>query len=165
MEGRVTIAGEFLRRTDAPDDSRLPPRSTGLEDPFPAALEALLDPASPPMRWAIVRGSEADARAALALASRRRDRLIVVTGQPDADALLADLAPVLGTLLADMTPAQRRIARAILVDGRRQSEVADALGISRPSVSVAHARAHVREAALLLRAIRATWAAGLALRD
>lgn len=27
------------------------------------------------------------------------------------------------------------------------------------------ARAHVREAALLLRAIRATWAAGLALRD
>ncbi len=164
MEGRVTIAGEFLRRTDAPDDARLPYRSPGLEDPFRTALEALLDPASAPMRWAVVRGSEADARAALELARRRRDRLIVVTGQPDADALLADLAPVLGTLLADMTPAQRRIARAILVDGRRQSEVADALGIRRPSVSVAHARAHVREATLLLRAIRATWAAGLALR-
>ena len=134
-------------------------------DPFAALLRAWLDPTTPGSRWAVVLGSTADARAALDDAGRRRDRLVVRTGQADADALLADISPVLGTILAEMTPAQRRIAVRILGEGLRQSEVADALGISRASVSVANRRGHVPEARLLLRAMRAAWNAGLRLRD
>jgi DNA-directed RNA polymerase specialized sigma24 family protein len=116
---------------------------------------------APPARWAVVVGSETDAAAALDAAAADHDLLVVRTGDADADALLADLAPVLGRLLDDMTPSQRRIARYLLVDGLRQAEVAARLGISRASVSVAVGRARLHEVGLLLRAVRATWAVGV----
>ena len=59
-----------------------------------------------------------------------------MTGDEDVDVLLDDLAPVLGRALADLSPAQRRVARLILVDGLRRSEVAERLGVSRATVSV-----------------------------
>ncbi len=139
---------------------RLEARLGSGADPFRAVLAGALDQATPVTRWAIVPGRLDAARAALAEA-RRRDWLVVVSGDPAADGLLSDLVPVLGMLLAEMTPAQRGIARAVLLEGRSQVEVAAELRISRPSVSVAHARGHVREAWLLLHAVGATWRAGI----
>ena len=85
------------------------------------------------------------------------------TGSGDADALLADLSPVLGRLLDDLTSGQRRLARLLLIDGVRQADAAERLGISRASVSVANGRARMHEIELQLRAVRACWAAGRAM--
>jgi DNA-directed RNA polymerase specialized sigma24 family protein len=159
MERRVSVRG----RARAPRDGGhllRPARPPEPDHPFAALLDAWLDPATPAARWAVVVGDAALARAVLDDRQTRRDLLIVRTGQPDADALLADLSPVLGRLLDDLTPSQRRVARLVLVEGLRQADAATVLGISRASVSVAHARAHLREIGLLLRAIRAAWTAG-----
>jgi len=131
-------------------------------DPFVALMGAWFDATLPPARWAVVAGSGADAEAALDAAAAAKELLVVRTGIADADARLVDLAPVLGRLLDDMTPSQRRLAMLLLVDGRRQADAAEILGISRASVSVAHGRARIHEVGLLLRATRASWAAGLA---
>ena len=85
------------------------------------------------------------------------------TGSEDADALLADLSPVLGRLLDDLTSSQRRLARLLLIEGVRQADAAETLGISRASVSVANGRARIHEIDLQLRAVRACWAAGRAM--
>jgi DNA-directed RNA polymerase specialized sigma24 family protein len=77
-----------------------------------------------------------------------------VTGQPEVDALLADLTPVLADLLVALTPRQREVVRLALVDGLRQSGVADKLGIRRATVSVLFARARVQSIGHLVSAIR-----------
>ena len=121
------------------------------------------------MRWAIALGlveagrgpatqrtgtAFVAARAALDETRRQRTSLRIVTGVPAVDALLDDLAPVLGSALAQLSPTQRRVARLILVEGLRRSEVADRLAVSRATVSVAANRGGVPSLERLSRAIR-----------
>ena len=133
------------------------------DDPFVALLDAWFDPSTPAARWSVVVGVDEDAEAALDAATARRELLIVRTGSEDADALLADLSPVLGRLLDDLTASQRRLARLLLIEGVRQADAAETLGISRASVSVANGRARIHEIDLQLRAVRACWTAGRAM--
>jgi len=138
-------------------------------DPTVAVLRASLHAAAVPMRWVIVRGSVDPgsgpatqrsgpafiaARERLAAAATRRERIAVVSGDPETDSLLDGLAPLLGELLADLTDRQRVIARLLLVDGLRRSEAAERLGVSRATVSVAADRAHVRSIGDLARVVR-----------
>lgn len=138
-------------------------------DPLLAVLRASLrSPAPPAMRWVVAAGEIEPgegpatqrtgtaflaARELSGLARRRRDRLAVRTGDATADALLDDVAPLLGVLLDELTDRQRLVARLLLVDGLRQAEAAARLDIARPTVSVAAERAHVRELERLHRAI------------
>lgn len=132
-------------------------------DPTEAVLRASLsDGPAPAMRWAIAAGDvDPDdgpatewtgpaflaARDLIEQARRRRERVVVRTGDERADALLGDVAPLLGLLLERLTDRQRVVGRLLLVDGLRQAEAADKLGIARPTVSVAAERANVREIA------------------
>lgn len=147
-------------------------------DPFVAVLCGALEPSSvaPRMRWAAVAGQVepgrgpatrrsgsafVDARVTIELARRRRETLLVRTGDPATDTLLEGTAPVLGSMLVRLTDRQRVMARLALVDGLRQSDIADRLRVTRATVSVAFARADVRSLARLLSAVRALWAAGV----
>jgi predicted transcriptional regulator len=76
--------------------------------------------------------------------------------------LLDGVAPALAALLEGLTGRQRTIAQLILVDGMRQSDAAQLLGVSRPTVSVAVERARIREIGGLAQAIRRLLAAGIA---
>ncbi|HLY13944.1 MAG TPA: sigma factor-like helix-turn-helix DNA-binding protein [Candidatus Limnocylindrales bacterium] len=149
-------------------------------DPVGVVLRAALAPDARPMRWAIAIGAvEAGrgpatqrtgeafiaARAALDETRRRRTSLRIVTGDPAVDALLDDLGPVLGSALEALSPTQRRVAGMILVDGLRRSEVADRLGVSRATVSVAATRGGVPSLERLSRAIRTLIAGGLPLES
>jgi hypothetical protein len=153
-------------------------------DPLLAVLRASLRAQNPPkrpvpaMRWAIAAGGVEPgegpatqwtgpafihARELMVAARRRRDRLVVRSGEERADRLLDDVAPVLGVLLADLTPRQRLIGKLLVVDGLRQAEAAEQLGIRRPTVSVAAERAHVRDIERLRRASLALLRSGLGL--
>ena len=138
-------------------------------DPLAVVLRAALGSSGRKMRWSIALGSIdpgqgpatertgaafITARAALDENRRQRTSLRIVTGDEDVDVLLDDLAPVLGRALADLSPAQRRVARLILVDGLRRSEVAERLGVSRATVSVTAERGEVPSLERLARAIR-----------
>jgi len=138
-------------------------------DPLGVVLRAALAQDARPMRWAIARGSvEAGsgpatqrtgqafvaARTALEETRHSRSSLRIVTGVPDVDVLLDDLGPVLGSALEQLSPSQRRVAGLILVDGLRRSDVADRLGVSRATVSVAANRGGVPSLERLSRAIR-----------
>ena len=138
-------------------------------DPLGVVLRAALAQDARPMRWAIARGSvEAGsgpatqrtgqafvaARAALEETRRIRSSLRIVTGVAEVDVLLDDLAPVLGSTLEQLSPSQRRVAGLILVDGLRRSDVAERLGVSRATVSVAANRGGVPSLERLSRAIR-----------
>jgi SatD family (SatD)/Sigma-70, region 4 len=138
-------------------------------DPVGVVLRAALAEDAWPMRWAIALGDvEAGsgpatqrtgaafiaARAALDETRRTRTSLRIVTGDPGTDPLLADLAPVLGASLEQLSPTQRRVASLIVVDGLRRSEVADRLAVSRATVSVAASRGEVPSLERLARAIR-----------
>jgi DNA-binding CsgD family transcriptional regulator len=129
-------------------------------DPFEAIIRASLHPDALQMRWAVAlgpvdpgRGPATErtggaflaAREAITRARRQRDGLLVVTGNPAIDTLLADMAPLLITLLDELTDRQREIARLMLVGGHRQADVAERLRIARPTVSVAVDRARIRE--------------------
>jgi hypothetical protein len=162
MEGRVIVRGR-PRALSVDGGPIRPPIRVDPHDPFRALMATWFDPATSPARWAVVVGGASEAHAALDAAATARELLVVRTGRPEADALLADLSPVLGRLLEDMTPSQRRLARYLLVGGIRQADAAELLGISRASVSVAHGRARIHEVGLLLRAVRACWAAGWAM--
>jgi DNA-binding transcriptional regulator LsrR (DeoR family) len=159
MERRVIVRGR-PRGLQGGARSLGPPVRVEPDDPFKALMAAWFDPAMPPARWAVTVGGDAESEAALDAAHAARELLVVRTGSDVADAMLADLAPVLGRLLDDMTPRQRRLARLLLVEGRRQADAADILGISRASVSVAHGRARIHEVGLQLRAARACWIVG-----
>jgi RNA polymerase sigma factor (sigma-70 family) len=128
-------------------------------DPYLAVLRAALHEASQPMRWAISLGSIDPgrgpaiertgpaflaARAAITSAEAARDGLVVSAGDERTDALLADLAPLFAELLGELTPRQQEIARLLLVDGLRQSEVAARLGVTRATVSVVANRGRIR---------------------
>jgi hypothetical protein len=151
-------------------------------DPFLAVLEATLRPHAGPdgvprMRWVAVCG-EVDpgrgpatrrtgpafivARETLEEASRSRDGLICRTGDARADALLGGTAPVLAAMIERMTDRQREVARLALVEGLRQSDIAERLGVARATVSVSFARGDVRNLGRLLGAVRAIWAEGVA---
>ena len=83
-----------------------------------------------------------------------------MTGDPAADALLADLGPLLPALLDELTARQREVARLILVDDLRRSEAAERLNVSRATVSVIADRARVRHLEGLARALAAMFARG-----
>ena len=127
-------------------------------DPMTVILRSALHPKAVPMRWAVVLG-EVDpgrgpatqrsgpafimARERLAVAAARRERLTVVTGDPSTDEILDAVAPLLGELLAELTPRQREIAWLMLVERLRQADVADRLRVTRATISVASDRAHI----------------------
>jgi Sigma-70, region 4 len=138
-------------------------------DPLGLVVRAALDEGGRRMRWAIAAGpiepgrgpatersgqAFVSARDALAENRRQRTSLRIVTSDPATDPLLDDLAPVLGRALEELSPAQRRVARMIIVDGLRRSEVADRLQVSRATVSVMADRAGVPSLERLARAIR-----------
>ena len=145
-------------------------------DPFVAVLRAALDPRGRELRWAIVAGDVLpgsgpttersgpafiEARELLERAKVRREGLLAVSGDPSADALLAELGPVLAALLGELTPRQREVARLLLVDDLRQADAAERLGVSRATVSVIAARAHVRHLAALASALGRTFREGV----
>jgi TrfB transcriptional repressor len=138
-------------------------------DPTIAVLRAALHPDAVPMRWVVVAGAVDPghgpatqrsgpafiaARERLTMATGRRERLAVVSGDSATDELLDGIAPVLGELLADLTDRQREIAWPILVEGLRRSEAAERLGVSRATISVAAERAHLRSLGSLARVVR-----------
>ena len=146
-------------------------------DPIMAVLRAALRPDALQMRWAVSR-SQIDpgsgpatertgaaflaAREAIVRAKTQRDGLIVVTGDAATDTLLGNVAPLFAILLDELTDRQREIARLVLVEGLRQSEVAERLNIKRPTVSVAYERARIREIGRLRNALLALLHGGLA---
>jgi hypothetical protein len=145
-------------------------------DPLAAIVRAALHPDRRPMRWVVVAG-EVDAgsgpatqrtgaafiraRELLANAATRRDNLLISSGDPATDRLLDDLAPLLAELLADMTKRQRAIGRLLLVDCLRRSEAATILKVSRATISVAAARAHLRSIGRLAHALTTLFASGV----
>ena len=143
-------------------------------DPLQAVMRAALAAPGRRLRWAIVRGpvdpgdgpaiqrtGEAfvAARRAIETARASRDRLVFDLGDDDADELVNAMAPALIDMLDGLTPTQREVARLALVDGLRQSEVADTLGKRRATVSVAFARAKVVPLEQLAKAMRKVIAA------
>lgn len=146
-------------------------------DPLAAVLVAALDEDPWPMRWAIAAGEVEPGRgpatrrtgkaflvAREAAERGRRERLGLAarSGDPGADRLLDDLTPVLADLLAELTPRQRSIGRLMLLDGLRQAQVAEVLGIARATVSVAYGRGRLASIERLVDASRHLFAAGLA---
>lgn len=151
-------------------------------DPFHAVLDATLRPhegrgAAPRMRWVVAAGpvdpgrgpatrrtgtAFVVARETLDAMRRDRDRLRCRTGDPEADALLDGTAPVAAALIDAMTDRQREVARLALVEGLRQSDIADRLGVARATVSVSFGRGGVRNLGRLVEAIRAIWRDGIA---
>jgi predicted XRE-type DNA-binding protein len=139
-------------------------------DPFLAVLAAGLREDRHRMRWSVAVGAIAPgsgpatersgpafiaARDRLVQARASRDGLAIVTGDPAADVLFDDLAPLLATLIDELTPRQRTIGRLLLVDRLRQAEVAERLKVSRATVSIVAGRGKVREIGRLVRALRA----------
>lgn len=145
------------------------------QDPLDAVVRAWLHPDALPMRWIAVSGRVDPGRGpatqrtgdaflrARALAddrTRRRDGLLMSSGDPATDELLGDLAPLLGELLRDLTSRQRTVARLILVEGLRRAEAAERLKVSRATISVVTERAHLRSIERLAARISKLFAAG-----
>ena len=140
-------------------------------DPLVAVLRAALGPGARQVRWVCVWGGVDPgqgpatqrtgqaflaAREAIEGARQARERLVILTGNPGADALLGGMAPALVDLLDGLTEHQRLVARLALLDGLRQAEVAERLGIRRATTSVAFGRARVNSIGRLSAAIRRT---------
>ena len=128
-------------------------------DPLTALLVSALAADARPLRWAIVRGrinpgkgpatqrtgpAFVKARQVISAARTSRERIAIVTGDGYADDLLADLTPALVDLLDSLTPRQRLVAQMAVVEGLRQSQMAERLGVRRATISVAFGRARVR---------------------
>ena len=128
-------------------------------DPLVAVLRSALHPRRVEMRWVIARGDVDPgrgpatqrsgaaflrARERLVAAGARRERLAVVSGDAATDELLDGITPLLGELLAELTPRQREIGWLLLVEGLRRADAADRLKVSRATISVAADRAHLR---------------------
>jgi DNA-binding CsgD family transcriptional regulator len=138
-------------------------------DPLVAVLHAALSQAARPMRWVCVRGGVdrgegpatqrtgqafLAARQTIEAARSGHERLVARTGRSDVDELLADMTPALVDLLEGLTARQRAVARLALIEGLRQSEVAERLGVRRATISVSFGRAKVLTVARLIVAIR-----------
>jgi DNA-binding XRE family transcriptional regulator len=128
-------------------------------DPFRIVLRSALHPEARGLRWAAVAGlvepgtgpatertgpAFRAARSLLERAKAHREGLAAMTGDPAADELLAGLGPLLAALLGELTVRQREVGRLLLVDGLRQAEVAERLGVSRATVSVIADRGRIR---------------------
>lgn len=138
-------------------------------DPLVAVLHAALGPAVRPVRWVCVSGrvdpgqgpatertgeAYAAAREAMKVARSGHDRLVMTTGRANVDELLADMTPALADLLEGLTFRQRAVARLALLEGLRQSEVAERLGVRRATISVSFGRARIQSLTGLVAAIR-----------
>ena len=149
-------------------------------DPVCAILRAALRPDARTIRWAVVAGGVEPgsgpatertgpafhaARELLERARARRDGLVARTGDQAADALLDQIGPLLTALLDDMTPRQREVARLVLLDGLRQADAADRLGVRRATVSVIADRGRVRYLGPLAAAIGTIFRDGAARAD
>jgi hypothetical protein len=147
-------------------------------DPFDAVLRASLSETARKMRWVCILGGVdpgegpatqrtgtafLGARRAIEAARAGHDRLLVVTGQAESDALLNGMTPALMDMLDDLTPTQRVVARMALIDGLRQSEVAERLGKRRATVSVSFGRSKVVPLEHLVDALRKVYAQAVAL--
>lgn len=145
-------------------------------DPLSAVLHAALGEGPLPVRWACIRGAIdpgdgpatertgpafQSARVAIEAARAGRERLVIRTGRADADELLDGMAPAMAELLGTLTARQKVVARMALVDGLRQSEIAERLKVRRATISVSFARARVTPLARLASAIRRTCASAL----
>lgn len=146
-------------------------------DPFRAIVRAALLGEGRDLRWACVAGlvepgsgpaTERNgpafhaARDLLERAKSRREGLVVVTGDPDTDALFADLGPLLPALLGDLTARQREVGRMLLVDEMRQAEAADRLRVSRATISVIADRGRIRHIGRLATALATIFRDGTA---
>lgn len=142
-------------------------------DPLVAVLHAALGPAARPIRWACVKGGVdpgegpatqrtgrafVGARDAIEAARAGHERLVIVTGRSEVDDLLAGMTPALADLLEGLTQRQRDVARLALIEGLRQSEVAERLGVRRATISVSFGRARVQSVQRLVAAIRMVYA-------
>jgi hypothetical protein len=167
--------GEVLAAFDFTQGDELQGLLAPGADPFHAVTYAALHPDARPMRWAVRAGAVAPgdgsathrsgpafiaARELIERAARQREGLLAETGDAHADRLLARLAPVVAELFADLTPRQRDVARMAIVEGRRQAEIAELLGVTRATISVSFARTRVRSIARLLDAVREVFAEG-----
>lgn len=138
-------------------------------DPLLAVLRAALRSETRPIRWVCIRGAVDPgegpatqrtgsaflaARAAIEAARTGHERLVIRTGRADADELLDGMTPALADLLYALTPRQQAVARLALVEGMRQSEVAERLKVRRATISVSFARARVMPLARLAAAMR-----------
>jgi DNA-binding CsgD family transcriptional regulator len=138
-------------------------------DPLVAVLHAALGPEARPIRWVCVQGGVdpgegpatqrtgpafVAARDAIEAARAGHERLVIRTGDAEVDELLAGMAPALADLLGDLTRRQRAVARLALIEGLRQSEVAERLGVRRATISVSFGRARVQSVQRLVAAIR-----------
>jgi SatD family (SatD) len=144
-------------------------------DPLLAVLHAALRAKPRPIRWVCIRGAVDPgegsatqrtgsaflaARAAIEAARAGHERLVIRTGRADADELLNGMTPAMADLLSALTPRQRAVARLALIEGLRQSEVAERLRVRRATISVSFARARVTPLARLAAAIRKAYAGG-----
>lgn len=143
-------------------------------DPLAPVLDAILRPHDPPdgvprMRWAIAAGQVdpgrgpatkrtgaafLSARRLITAAHREGDGLRCATGDPVADALLDDVAPVLASLIDRMTDRQREVLHLQAVVGLRQEAIAERLEVTQPAVSGVLARAGARDVTRLTAAVR-----------
>ncbi|MGZ6267394.1 MAG: hypothetical protein ACXWM8_04015 [Candidatus Limnocylindrales bacterium] len=138
-------------------------------DPLIAVLRSALGEGPRPIRWVCIRGpvdpgegsatqrtgsAFLAARAAIEAARAGHERLVIRIGRADADELLDGMAPALADLLYALTARQKAVARLALIDGLRQSEVAERLKVRRATISVSFARAKVIPLARLAAAIR-----------
>jgi DNA-binding XRE family transcriptional regulator len=173
----AALAGERLADTGFTQGDEIQMLLAPGADPFRAVVRAGLHPEARRMRWACVAGvvepgsgpaTERNgpafhaARELLEVAKARRDGVVAVTGDAAADALLADLGPVLGVLLADLTARQREVGRLLLVDGLRRSDAADRLGVSRATISVIADRGRIRHVGRLANALATIFCDGVA---
>jgi putative intracellular protease/amidase len=142
-------------------------------DPLLAVLHAGLREVPRPIRWVCVRGAVDTgdgpaaqrtgpaflaARQAIEAARAGHERLVIRIGRADADELLDGMTPAMADLLQALTTRQKVVARLALVDGLRQSEVAERLKVRRATISVSFARAKVMPLARLAAAIRKVYA-------
>jgi DNA-directed RNA polymerase specialized sigma24 family protein len=139
-------------------------------DPMLVVLHTALADSIRPIRWGIAWGemdaAPADAtaadlagpavtlaEAATAEAKHRHERLVLRTGDAEADALLDGMSPALMGMLDELTQTQRHVARLAIIDGLRQSEVAERLKVRRATISVSFARSRVSSLEALAGAI------------
>jgi DNA-binding CsgD family transcriptional regulator len=146
-------------------------------DPLVAVLLVALSPGARRVRWATIRGSvdagqgpatertgEAflEARDSIEQARREHERLLIRTGRDTTDELLSGMTPALMDLLEDLTPRQRVVARLALIDGLRQSEIAQRLDVRRATIAVSFGRARIRSLERLIEATRRVYSTAVA---
>lgn len=186
LEQLETLAGElnarFASDITAPFDYTSGDELQGLLradcDPFKVLLAAMLDRNAPRMRWGIAFGevvpgsgpathrtgdSFVQARHNIEYA-KGRHLSVVATTDSGADEILKRLMGVFTHMLEDLTPQQCQIAHGLFVEGRKQSEIAAARGVSRATVSVSVKRGGLHRLGDLIEALDILFAFAVAQR-